>query len=116
MSKLKKNIYALPHPGSKLKDITVPNPDPLEGLRYCCIYWIQHLQNSEAKRYDNDQVHEFLRNHLLHWLEALSWMGKISEGIYGVTMLESIIAVSGFNYSGCISLIRGLGASVSPVI
>jgi hypothetical protein len=116
MSKLKKNIYALPHPGSKLKDITVPTPDPLKGLRYCCIYWIQHLQNSEARRYDNDQVHEFIRNHLLHWLEALSWMGKISEGIYGVTMLESIIAVSSFNYSGYISLISGLGTSVSPVI
>jgi hypothetical protein len=39
-------------------------------------------------------VHQFLQVHLLHWLEALSWMQKVSEGIYAITSLESIIAVS----------------------
>jgi hypothetical protein len=32
MSKLTKNIYTLPHLGSESEDITVPSPDPLEGL------------------------------------------------------------------------------------
>jgi hypothetical protein len=31
ISKLQNNIYSL-HPGSKLGDITIPSPDPLEGL------------------------------------------------------------------------------------
>jgi hypothetical protein len=56
--------------------------------------WIQHLQKSGAQLYDNDQVHQFLEAHLLHWLEALSWMQKISEGILAIASLESIALVS----------------------
>jgi hypothetical protein len=93
MSKLRKNIYAL-HPGSGLEDIMVPSPDPLEGLQYCCVYWIQHLQKSNTKLYDSGQVYKFLQKHLLHWLEALGWMGKTSEGILAILLLEAQISVS----------------------
>jgi hypothetical protein len=66
----------------------------LPELQYACVYWVQHLQWSDAQLYDDNQVHHFLQEHLLHWLEALSWMQKISEGILAVASLESIIAVS----------------------
>jgi hypothetical protein len=39
-------------------------------------------------------VHQFLQEHLLHWLESLGWMRKISEGIHAIASLESIAAVS----------------------
>jgi hypothetical protein len=29
-------------------------------VRYACLYWIHHLQESDARLYDNGQVHEFL--------------------------------------------------------
>jgi hypothetical protein len=32
--------------------------------------------------------------HLLHWLEALCWMRKISEGILAITSLEYLALVS----------------------
>ncbi|PMD28804.1 HET-domain-containing protein [Hyaloscypha variabilis F] len=35
----------------------------------------------------------FLKEHLLHWLEALGWMQKVSNGIYAIASLESIAAV-----------------------
>ena len=101
MSKLRKNIYSLPHVGSKSEDITVPSPDPLEGRRYACVYWVQHfcqacsqldLQRSGAQLYD--QVYQFLQSHLLHWLEALSLIGKTSEGILAIFSLEAQIPVS----------------------
>jgi hypothetical protein len=38
-------------------------------------------------------VHQFLQEHLLHWLEALGWMQKVPEGIYAINSLESIAAV-----------------------
>jgi TorA maturation chaperone TorD len=63
-------------------------------LQYACLYWAEHLQKSKAKLRDNDQVHQFLQNHLLHWLEALGWMRKVSEGIHIIASLESIVAVS----------------------
>ena len=63
-------------------------------LQYACLYWVQHLQRSGAQLYDNHQVHGFLREHSLHWLESLSWMQKTSEGILATTTLESIALVS----------------------
>jgi hypothetical protein len=63
-------------------------------VQYACLYWVQHLQKCGAQLCDNDQVYQFLQEHLLHWLEALSWMRRISEGIVAITSLESIALVS----------------------
>ena len=63
-------------------------------VRYACLYWIQHLQKSDSQLYDNDQVHQFLQVHLLHWLEALGWVRKTSEGILAILSLETLIPVS----------------------
>jgi hypothetical protein len=63
-------------------------------IKYACLYWIQHLQKSSAQLYDNDQTHQFLQVHLLHWLEALGWIGKTSEGILAISSLEAQISVS----------------------
>ncbi|EXJ77535.1 hypothetical protein A1O3_09762 [Capronia epimyces CBS 606.96] len=57
-------------------------------MQYACRYWIQHLQKSSIQLYDNDQVHCFLQDHLLHWLEALGWMRKLAEGIHAILMLD----------------------------
>jgi hypothetical protein len=63
-------------------------------LQYACRYWVQHLQRSKALLSDNGQAHKFLREHLLHWLEALSLIGKISDSVKMVTDLRSMV-VSG---------------------
>jgi hypothetical protein len=63
-------------------------------VQYACLYWVGHLQKSGVQIYDNGQVHRFLLAHLLHWLEALSWMRKITEGILAIISLESIASVS----------------------
>ena len=58
-----------------------------------CLYWIQHLQKSDAQLYDSGQVYQFLQVHL-HWLEALGWIGKTSEGILAILSLEALIPVT----------------------
>lgn len=63
-------------------------------VQYACLYWIDHLQRSGGQLYDGDQVHQFLLAHVLNWLEALSWMRKVSEGIRAITSLESVALVS----------------------
>lgn len=63
-------------------------------IEYACIYWVRHIQRSCAQLYDNDQVHQFLQEHFLHWLEALSLIGKASEGVLAIVSLESYIYVS----------------------
>jgi len=66
---------------------------PLE-VQYACLYWVEHLQKSGIQLYDHDQLHQFLQTHFLYWLEALSWMRRISEGILAISSLESITLVS----------------------
>jgi hypothetical protein len=47
------------------------------------------------------KVHQFLKEHLLHWLEALSWMRKVSEGIHAITSLESIALLAAMMHHRC---------------
>jgi hypothetical protein len=93
---LKQDICGLNHPGVLIGDVEssqVERSLPPE-VQYACLYWIQHIHKSGAQLRDDDQVHQFLKEHLLHWLEALGWMQKVSEGIYGIASLESAVAVS----------------------
>ncbi len=95
-SSLKQDICDLKAPGVLRTDVASSRVDqclPPE-VRYACLYWIQHLQKSDAQLYDNDQVHQFLQKHLLHWLEALGWIRKTSEGILAILLLEAEISVS----------------------
>jgi hypothetical protein len=93
---LKQDVCGLDVPGVLLAEVETSRVEqclPPE-VQYACLYWIQHLQNSGAQLHDNDQVHQFLQEHLLHWLEALGWMRKVSDGIHAITSLESIVLVS----------------------
>ena len=63
-------------------------------VQYACLYWVQHLQRSGSQAYDGEEAHRFLQAHLLHWLEALGWMGKTSEGIQAILSLEVHVSVS----------------------
>jgi hypothetical protein len=95
---LKQDICGVKAPGVLVIDIEssrVKQCLPPE-VEYACLYWAQHLQKSGAQLYDTDQVHQFLQVHLLHWLEALGWIGKTSEGILAILSLEAQIAVSLF--------------------
>jgi hypothetical protein len=94
---LKKDICDLRTPGaqaSKVDSYRVEQSLPAD-LQYACQYWVQHLQRSEVRLYDNGQVHVFLQEHLLHWLEALSLIGKASIAVLAVVSLESLVVVSG---------------------
>jgi hypothetical protein len=93
---LKEDICGVIIPGTLVADVEsnrVEQSLPLE-VRYACLYWIQHLQKSGDQLQDNDYIHQFLQEHLLHWFEALSWMQKLSEGILEIISLESIASVS----------------------
>jgi hypothetical protein len=59
-------------------------------VQYACLYWVQHLQKGGVKLIDNDQVHEFLNEHLLHWLEVLGWMRRVPDGVLAAIQLQSI--------------------------
>lgn len=103
MSKfLEKNICALKIPGARadeLSNIQIDSHIP-KYVQYACCYWIDHiLLTSHDRRKeigllrDGGQIHTFLKKHLLHWIEALSLVGKTSQGVLMMTKLESMLQV-----------------------
>jgi N-terminal domain of NWD NACHT-NTPase/NACHT domain len=99
-STLKQNNYNL-QPGSKRQDLTPLDSDPLAGIQYSCVFWANHLcytndESADCKTAVSEYkaAIEFLEDHLLHWLEALGWMGKVPEGINSLILLESTTLVS----------------------
>ncbi|KAK5651076.1 hypothetical protein OQA88_13708 [Cercophora sp. LCS_1] len=95
---LQRDIYGLGAPGSSIGDAKPPDPDPLAAARYACVYWVDHLhawQSSDNIKHpevfqDGGNIDNFLRQHYLHWLEALSLCRSMSQGISSMTKLESI--------------------------
>ena len=61
--------------------------------QYACLYWVQHLIKSGQQLFDDGEMLQFLREHVLHWMEAMSWMGKTSDAIRAMASLESITEV-----------------------
>jgi hypothetical protein len=94
--KLKKDVCELYAPGyqaSQVESSRMQKCLPPE-VQYACLYWVQHLQRSGSQAYDDNDIYQFLQVHLLHWLEALGWMGKTSEGIQAILSLEAHVPVS----------------------
>jgi len=94
--KLQRDICVLRDPGASVAQVTSENLTRYlpEELRYACRYWANHLQRSEHQLCDDGRVHRFLREHLLHWIEALGWIRQSSEGIRAIASLESMVNVS----------------------
>lgn len=71
-----------------------------KDVQYACRYWVDHLERVDHEGrikiglHDDGKVHVFLLKHMLNWLETLSLMGKISEGVRMITRLESMLEVS----------------------
>ncbi|KAG6979752.1 Vegetative incompatibility protein HET-E-1 [Fusarium oxysporum f. sp. conglutinans] len=78
---LHENICGLSFPGmrrstvdsSRLEERISPE------LQYACMYWVYHQIEGDSNPTESDEVHDFLTAHLLHWLEALSLLGRASE-------------------------------------
>jgi hypothetical protein len=93
---LKKDICGMHAPGTQASQVDRRRLQEylLPEVQYSCLHWVQHLQRSGAQASDGEEAHRFLQAHLLHWLEALGWMGKISEGIQAILALEVNLSVS----------------------
>ncbi|KAI0518055.1 hypothetical protein F5B22DRAFT_89894 [Xylaria bambusicola] len=90
---LRENMYQLPSIGFRLDNVNAPNPDPLRGIRYACVYWADHLVDAELMKKRNAEdgrlVYQFLEQHLLHWFEALSLLRQLRSGIAALTKILS---------------------------
>jgi hypothetical protein len=93
---LRQDICGIDDPGDYVTDVDrsrVEHCLPPE-VKYACLYWVQHVQQNGIRFCHGAHVYRFLQQHLLRWLEALSWMQKISEGVLMVITLDSLASVS----------------------
>ncbi|KAI7972052.1 hypothetical protein EIK77_003145 [Talaromyces pinophilus] len=99
---LRRDIYDLRKPGVLIEEVVTPDPDPLASVRYSCVFWVDHLGDShrtQGKEYDevlwdDGAIHKFLQKSYLYWLEGLSLLKTISDGVRAVGKLESLIVSS----------------------
>jgi hypothetical protein len=93
---LKENICDLKSPGTLLAEIDrkiIDDSLPAE-VQYACSYWVYHLEQSGSQISDQGSVDIFLSDHFLHWLEALSLMGRLHESIAMISTLRNLTDVS----------------------
>ncbi|KAM0720132.1 hypothetical protein Q7P37_004268 [Cladosporium fusiforme] len=92
---LKKDVCGIVQPGTRRSDVeksVVHNSLP-EAVSYACCYWVHHVTSGEQCVKDECAVHRFLEKHLLHWIEALSWLGKTSQIVPSLKALKSTVDV-----------------------
>jgi hypothetical protein len=63
-------------------------------LQYACLYWVEHYRLSGTHLEDDDVAHRFLKEHFLHWLEAISLMRKGSEMLKAISMVRERFEVA----------------------
>ncbi|KAM6513650.1 hypothetical protein FALCPG4_016031 [Fusarium falciforme] len=106
------NLKKAGKPRIEAIDISLP-----AHVRYACLYWAHHFQQSKGRLRDGDQVYSFLKRHFLHWLEALSLMGEVFKSIAIINTLRTLVEaemsseVSAFLYDAerfilsCVSIV-----------
>ena len=95
---LRRDIYGLCDPGFSIDQVVQPRPDELASARYSCIFWVDHLvaAGSSVKSKDvedGSDVHTFLSQKYLNWLEALSLARAMPNGVLAVDKLRGLVQV-----------------------
>jgi hypothetical protein len=97
---LLRDVYRLGAPGFPIDRVEQPEPDLLAKVRYSCVYWVDHLHDCDPTRnatndlQDGGSVDKFLRRSYLYWLEALSLLKSMSEGVLSIVKLSGLLTVS----------------------
>jgi hypothetical protein len=116
---LKKDICGINDPGVLVKDVGVELIDAYvpPSLRYACLYWGQHVQQSQHSPMLLVSVHSFMHEHLLHWFEVLALIGKLTDGIETVALLCNLFVSTPYQQAGSERLLTSLiaGRQVSLV-
>ncbi|KPM42909.1 Vegetative incompatibility protein HET-E-1 [Neonectria ditissima] len=99
---LHRDMYSLEAVGTLIGQVSTPRPDPLGSSGYSCLYWVDHLHDSSSADsissgedlQDDAIAHTFLQEKYLYWLEALSLLHSISEGMKAMRRLDATVVTT----------------------
>ncbi|EXL39066.1 hypothetical protein FOCG_18314 [Fusarium oxysporum f. sp. radicis-lycopersici 26381] len=88
-----KNICSLSFLGVYRSEVDVRQIEERipQELQYACMNLVHHQTKVDFEPNGSNDIYDFLKTHFLHWLEALSLIGRISESIGFIDELESIV-------------------------
>lgn len=95
---LSRNICNLPTPGSPPQDVprVIMHKALPKHIQYACQHWVDHLAGTKSdsraqlRLRQNGEIHRFFQKDFLHWLEAMSLMGKMPQGVVMITKLANM--------------------------
>nr|POE74295.1 vegetative incompatibility protein het-e-1 [Quercus suber] len=93
---LQKDLCGAEEPGIQRHEIsqqTIARSIPPDTA-YACSYWVWHLAEYKKAIVQDGEEHMFLKTHFLHWMEALSWLGRLSDIFDHISKLRSLVRVS----------------------
>lgn len=95
---LKQDICDLGWPGGQRKDIDQGDVDLKlpDQVRYACIYWTHHLENSALQLTDLHPAFSFMKDYFLFWLEALAILGEAHNCSSMIASVQPLVDVSHF--------------------
>ncbi|KAH6715923.1 prolyl oligopeptidase-like protein [Leptodontidium sp. MPI-SDFR-AT-0119] len=94
------NLQDYGKPRDKIDETTIREVIPPD-LKYATLNWVYHLQhcrqditneNKIEHHISDEDIYDFFREHFLHWLEALSLIGAMSESDALISTLQSLIS------------------------
>ncbi|KAK3348796.1 beta transducin-like protein HET-E2C [Lasiosphaeria hispida] len=93
---LRRDIYSLEAPGFPIDEVQTPPSEPLATVRYSCVFWVDHFRDSisnknTSQRNIHHAVHTFFEQKYLYWLEALSLLRAMAEGVIAIRQLEGLL-------------------------
>ena len=96
---LYRDMYNMRKPGARFQEAAfLIKGSVLPPITYACEYWIEHFSTcypeSDNVLLDTVKVHRFFQKHLLHWVEAMSLLNKISDAIAAIQKLQTVVIVS----------------------
>ncbi|KFA81583.1 hypothetical protein S40288_09617 [Stachybotrys chartarum IBT 40288] len=92
---LERDICKLGVPGFPVDQVSPHHLKALASVHYACVFWVDHLQKSDSMAIkdalqDNGDVHTFMRDKFLYWLECLSLLRSMPQGIHAVHKVEAL--------------------------
>ncbi|PKK49548.1 hypothetical protein CI102_6105 [Trichoderma harzianum] len=110
---LRKNICRLREPGKRTNDISASDVEShvSQTLQYACKYWIYHLQKSNVNPKEHSGILEFFQTRFLFWIEVLAVIGRLSDAIDMIRLLESLLSRKD-NRTGIRGLLTGISQNV----
>jgi hypothetical protein len=64
------------------------------SLSYACRFWMRHASLADLQIDDVGSIYDFVSQHLLHWVEAMSLIGAVADSIRQWASLQSKLKVS----------------------